>query len=148
MNNLDEIHSHIFFILVTCNTKNSIISKDVVLPNPIEAYSHATYHNELIFISGQIGIDQKTNTLNAGIEGQIIQIFKNLETILKESGSDLDSIKKTTIFVTDSNHYELVNKIYGCYFTNQFPARSTIVVATLPKKALIEIECIAVLKNK
>lgn len=136
-----------FLLLISCkNTNQVVITNDVNLPKPIGPYSHATYHNDLIFISGQIGIDPQTNILKEGIEKQTIQIFENLKAILKENGSDLNQIKKTTIFITDINQFETVNKIYSTYFSGQFPARSTIVVVLLPKSAKIEIECIAVRK--
>jgi 2-iminobutanoate/2-iminopropanoate deaminase len=66
--------------------------------------------------------------------------------ILKNNGSDIDHITKTTIFLADINQFETVNKIYSTYFSDRFPARSTIVVVALPKNAKIEIECIAVKK--
>jgi 2-iminobutanoate/2-iminopropanoate deaminase len=133
-------------ILVSCNsTHNLVVTKETQLPKPIGPYSYATHYKKLIFVSGQIGIDPQTNTLKEGIEEQTIQIFENLKVILKANGSDLDHIKKTTIFLTDINQFETMNKIYSRYFSNKFPARSTIVVA-LPKNAKIEIECIAVKK--
>ncbi|GEC78096.1 reactive intermediate/imine deaminase [Flavobacterium aquatile LMG 4008 = ATCC 11947] len=122
------------------------VTKETQLPKPIGPYSYATLHKDLIFVSGQIGIDPITNALKEGIEEQTIQIFANLKVILKDNGSDLDHIKKTTIFLTDINQFETVNNIYTKHFSDQFPARSTIVVVALPKNARIEIECIAVKK--
>lgn len=134
-------------VLTACNTTNKLaVNNTANLPNPIGAYSYATHHKDLIFVSGQIGIDPQTNTLKEGIEEQTIQIFENLKVILNDNRSDLNHITKTTIFLTDINQFETVNKIYRTYFSNQFPARSTIVVVTLPKKASVEIECIAVKK--
>lgn len=136
-------------VLVSCNsTSKLVVTKDANLPKPIGPYSYATHHKDLIFVSGQIGIDPLTNTLKEGIEAQTIQIFENLKVILKDNGSDLDHITKTTIFLTDINQFETINKIYSTYFSGQFPARSTIVVVALPKNAKIEIECIAVKKQK
>lgn len=135
-------------ILVACNTTNKvIISNHSTLPKPIGPYSHSTRYKDLIFISGQIGIDPLTNTLKQGVEEQTIQIFENLKVILKNNNSDLDHITKTTIFLTDINQFESVNKIYSSYFRNQFPARSTIVVVSLPKNASIEIEFVAAEKK-
>lgn len=134
-------------VLISCKSSHQLaITKETNVPKPIGPYSHATHVNDLIFVSGQIGIDSQTNTLKEGIEEQTIQIFENLKAILKENGSDLDHIKKTTIFLTDINQFETVNKIYSTHFSYQFPARSTIVVVALPKNAKIEIECIAVKK--
>lgn len=134
-------------VLASCTSATILVSNSTKsLPKPIGPYSHATHHKELIFISGQIGIDPLTNTLKTSIEEQTTQIFENLKLILKESESDLNHIKKTTIFITDMKQFEIVNKIYRSYFTNQLPARSTIEVVALPNNASIEIECIAVKK--
>ncbi len=134
-------------VLVSCNsTAKLVVTNDANLPKPIGPYSYATHHNDLIFVSGQIGIDPITNTLKEGIEEQIIQIFENLKVILKNNGSDVNHITKTTIFLTDINQFEAFNKLYSTYFSDRFPARSTIVVVALPKNAKIEIECIAVKK--
>lgn len=136
-------------VLVGCNSTNKlVVNNNANLPKPIGPYSYATHHKDLIFVSGQIGIDPQTNTLKEGIEAQTIQLFENLKVILKNNDSDLNHIIKTTIFLTDINQFETINKIYSTYFTNQFPARSTIVVVALPKNAKIEIECIAVKKGE
>lgn len=134
-----------FIALVSCNSANRfVVDNPSNLPKPIGPYSYATSYKDLIFISGQIGVDPLSNTLKLGIEEQTIQIFENLKVILKNNGSDLNHITKTTIFLTDIDQYESINKIYSSYFPNQFPARSTIEVVALPKNASIEIECIAV----
>lgn len=134
-------------VLVACNSTNKLVVKNTTnLPKPIGPYSHAKRYEDLILVSGQIGIDPVTNTLKEGIEEQTNQIFKNLKEILKNNDSDVNHIIKTTIFLTDINQFETVNKIYSTYFSGQFPARSTIVVVALPKNAAIEIECIAVKK--
>lgn len=134
-------------LLVSCNSTNKLVENNHYnLPKPIGPYSYATHHKDLIFVSGQIGIDPMTNTLKQGIEEQTVQIFENLKLILKNNDSDLNHITKTTIFLTDINQFESINKIYSTYFPNHFPARSTIAVVALPKNASIEIECIAVKK--
>lgn len=134
-------------VLVSCNSTNKLVAGNPSnLPQPIGPYSYAKQHKDLIFVSGQIGIDPQTNTLKEGIEEQTIQIFKNIKVILKNNDSDINHITKTTIFLTDINQYETVNKMYSTYFSGQFPARTTIVVVALPKNAKIEIECIAVKK--
>lgn len=138
-----------FVGLVSCSsTTKLVVNSPTNLPEPIGPYSYATRHNDLIFVSGQIGIDPLTNVLKSGIEEQTIQILENLKVILKNNASDLNHITKTTIFLTDINQFESVNKIYGSYFPKGFPARSTIVVVALPKMANIEIECIAVKKTR
>lgn len=137
----------LLIVLSSCaNTKRIVAVNYTDLPTPIGPYSHSTSYGDLIFVSGQIGIDPKSNTLKQGIEEQTVQIFENLKVILQNNNSDLNHITKTTIFITDLKNFEVVNKIYGSYFQNQFPARSTIEIASLPKNAVIEIECIAVKK--
>ncbi|WP_426479136.1 Rid family detoxifying hydrolase [Chryseobacterium sp. CBSDS_008] len=123
-------------------------AKHANLPAPIGPYSHSVSYGKLIFVSGQIGLDQKTNSLKPGIEEQAVQTFENLKTILHDNHSDLEHVTKTTIFMTDIKQFDTVNTIYRQYFGNHFPARSTIQVAALPGNAHIEIECIAVKKNK
>jgi 2-iminobutanoate/2-iminopropanoate deaminase len=134
-------------ILASCaNPKSIVVVNHSNLPKPIGPYSHSTSFEDLIFVSGQIGIDPKTDNLKNGIEEQTIQIFENLKAVLHNNNSDLDHTVKTTIFITDIKQFETVNKIYGSYFHDHFPARSTIEVVSLPKNASIEIECIAVKK--
>lgn len=138
----------LLIVLISCGSKKEIITvKHSNLPKPIGPYSHSTRYGDLIFISGQIGVDPKSNLLREGIQGQMLQIFENLKVILKDNNSDLDQITKTTIFIRDMKQFEVINTIYGSYFNNHFPARSTIEVLTLPKNAAIEIECIAVRKE-
>lgn len=135
----------LLIVLASCaNTKRIVTVNHTDLPTPIGPYSHSTSYGDLIFVSGQIGIDPKSNTLKQGIEEQTVQIFENLKVILHNNNSDLNHITKTTIFITDLKNFEVVNKIYSSYFQNYFPARSTIEIASLPKNAAIEIECIAV----
>ncbi len=132
-------------LLFSCKSTDMLASnRQANLPKPIGPYSYARNDGDLIFLSGQIGIDPLTETLKKGVEEQTKQIFENLKVILKNNDSDVDNIIKTTIFLTDINHFEQVNDIYSSYFYHQFPARSTIVVVALPKNALLEIECIAV----
>ncbi len=112
-------------------------------PKAIGPYSQAICVNNMIYTSGQIAISPKTNSL---VEGDIIaqtkQVLENLEQVLIASGSSLDKIIKTTVFVTDISKFSLINEIYGEYI-NCKPARSLVEVKSLPKGALIEIEAIA-----
>lgn len=112
-------------------------------PLPVGPYSQAIVINNLIFCSGQIGIDPKNNQLVDGIENQTKQVLNNLKMILDESGSSIDKVIKTTIFLKDINQFQIVNKIYEDFFKDHKPARSTVEVSNLPKRALIEIELIA-----
>ncbi|WP_286752205.1 MULTISPECIES: Rid family detoxifying hydrolase [Sphingobacterium] len=132
-------------ILLSCGTKKEIIAiKHNRLPEAIGPYNHSTRYGNLIFVSGQIGFDPKTNALKNGVEEQTVQILENLKMILEDNQSDLKHVTKTTIFLKDLNHFETVNAIYSKFFNGRFPARSTIEVTSLPRGADIEIECTAV----
>ncbi|SFA59901.1 2-iminobutanoate/2-iminopropanoate deaminase [Pedobacter suwonensis] len=134
--------------LVSCGIKKEIVTVNHSnLPKPIGPYNHSTRYGNLIFVSGQLGLDPKTNSLKSAIEEQMVQIFENLKAILENNHSDFNHITKTTIFITDMKQFEIVNKIYGRYFDKHFPARSTIEVTSLPRNAAVEIECIAVKRN-
>ena len=113
-------------------------------PAAIGPYNHAVSANGLVFVSGQLGIDPKTGELCAGIEAQAAQAFKNLKAILDATGSSMDRLVKTTVFLKDIADFARVNEIYASYISVDFPARSAIQVAALPKGALIEIEAVAV----
>jgi 2-iminobutanoate/2-iminopropanoate deaminase len=123
--------------------------KEIILtgnaPAPIGPYSQAVKIGSLVFISGQLGIDPATGNLEATVEAQAYQIMKNIGAILKQCGGSFDSMIKTTIFLTNLQDFAKVNEIYQAYFSNSFPARSTIEVAKLPKNASVEIEAIAAL---
>lgn len=116
-----------------------------MLPAPIGPYRICVTFERLLFISGQIGIIPETNEpVAGGIEEQTRQALTNLEAVLKENGSGLEKVLKTTIFLVQMKDFAAVNKIYAEFFTKDFPARSTVAVKELPKGALIEIEAIAV----
>ena len=113
-------------------------------PEPIGPYSQAVEINGFIFTSGQIAINPQTgDIISHDIEEQTRQVIKNMQAVLQAGNSSLDKIVKTTIFLSDMNNFAQVNRIYGEYFNESKPARSTIEVSRLPKNALIEIECIA-----
>ena len=118
-------------------------------PAAIGPYSQAVRTGQLIFTSGMIPIDPATNTLvEGGIEVQAKQAFTNLEQLLLASGSDLDSVVKTVGFIKDMNDFAKVNEIYATFFTGNYPARSCVEVARLPKDVLIEVEAIAEIKQQ
>lgn len=107
-------------------------------------YSQAIVNNQTLFTSGQLGIDPKTSDFASGeILGQTKQVFKNIEAILDEAGFVKSEVLKVTVFLKDLSVFGVVNKMYGDFFENHKPARSTIEVARLPKDGLIEIELIA-----
>jgi len=114
-------------------------------PAAIGPYSQAIEVSNMLFISGQIPVNPETGQIDAeDITGQTQQSFANLKAILAEAGCTLSNVVKTTVFLTDMSLFEGMNAIYASQFTNDFPARSTIVVKALPKGALVEIEAIAV----
>ncbi len=112
-------------------------------PKAIGPYSQATVVGNLIYTSGQIALLPSGAMIDGGIQEQTTQVLKNLQAVLKAGGSNFNQVIKTTIFLADMNDFALVNEIYGQFFGEHKPARSTIAVKTLPKNALIEIECIA-----
>lgn len=112
-------------------------------PKAVGPYSQAIEANGFLFCAGQIGIDPKTGNLATGLEKQTEQVIKNLQAVLQAVGTDLKNVVKTTIFLTNINDFAKVNEIYGSFFTENKPARSTVAVAALPKGALVEIEAVA-----
>ena len=113
-------------------------------PKAIGPYSQAIRYGDLVFPAGQIALDYKTGQLAEGsIEAQTRQVMENLKAILEAAGSSLDRVLKTTVFMVNLDDFGKMNAIYGEYFTQAPPARSTVQVAGLPRGALVEIECVA-----
>ena len=112
-------------------------------PLAIGPYSQAIVTNNMVFTSGQIPVNPATGEIPAGIEAQAEQVFANLKNILDASGSGIDKVIKTTVFIQNMSDFAAVNKIYETYFTEPYPARSCVEVAKLPKDVLIEVEAIA-----
>lgn len=116
-------------------------------PEAIGPYSVGVRIGNLIFTAGQIGIDPETGDLvPGGIESETEQVLRNLRNILQEAGGGLHAVVKTTVFLQDMDDFVRMNNIYANFFTENFPARSTVQVAQLPKGAAIEIEAIAFLE--
>ncbi|MGL2669036.1 RidA family protein [Helicobacter pylori] len=116
-----------------------------LVPKAIGSYSQAIATNDLVFVSGQLGIDVSTGEFKgADIHSQTTQSMENIKAILKEAGLGMDSVVKTTILLKSLDDFAVVNEIYGSYFTEPYPARATFQVAKLPKDALVEIEAIAI----
>ncbi|MCQ2682673.1 RidA family protein [Helicobacter pylori] len=114
-------------------------------PKAIGPYSQAIATNDLVFVSGQLGIDASTGEFKGtDIHSQTTQSMENIKAILKETGLGMDSVVKTTILLKSLDDFAVVNEIYGSYFTEPYPARATFQVAKLPKDALVEIEAIAI----
>ena len=113
-------------------------------PAAIGPYSQAIEINDMIFTSGIIPINPANGTLvDAGIEEQTKQVFDNMKGLLEDAGSSLDKIITTTVFIKNMNDFSRINEVYASYFTGDFPARSCVEVARLPKDVLIEVEAIA-----
>ncbi len=113
-------------------------------PKALGPYSQAIEVGNFIFASGQVPIDPATNAfVEGGIKEQTRQSLTNAQNILKEAGVSLANVVKTTVFLADMNDFADMNSIYAEFFTQPYPARSAVAVKTLPKGALVEIECIA-----
>ena len=113
-------------------------------PAAIGPYSQAVLVNGMLFTSGVIPIDPETITLVEGdVTVQARQAIGNLKNLIEASGSSMDKVVKTTVFIKDMNDFGKINDIYKDFFTSDFPARSCVEVARLPKDVLIEIEAIA-----
>ena len=116
-------------------------------PAAIGPYCHAIVHKDMVFCSGQLAFDPETMGLKGvNIEEQTAQVMKNIETVLSEVGIGLDKIIKATIFLDNIEDFSGMNKVYEKCLAGHKPARSTFEVGRLPKDALIEIECIAVIE--
>ncbi len=114
-------------------------------PKAIGSYSQAIATDDLVFVSGQLGIDASTGEFKGtDIHSQTTQSMENIKAILKEAGLGMDSVVKTTILLKSLDDFAVVNGIYGSYFKEPYPARATFQVAKLPKDALVEIEAIAI----
>ena len=113
-------------------------------PAAIGPYSQAVLVNGMLFTSGVIPIDPETNTpVEGDVTVQARQAIGNLKNLIEASGSSMDKVVKTTVFIKDMNDFGKINDIYKDFFTSDFPARSCVEVARLPKDVLIEIEAIA-----
>ncbi len=112
-------------------------------PAAIGPYSQAIVSGNMVFCSGQIPVDPETGTIAATVEEQAEQALKNLKNLIEASGSSIDKVVKTTVFIKDMNDFATINEIYAKFFTPPFPARSCVEVARLPKDVLLEVEAIA-----
>jgi 2-iminobutanoate/2-iminopropanoate deaminase len=124
------------------------IIKSENAPNPVGPYSHAVLAGNILYTSGQVGIDPKTNKLVVGdIKDETRQTLMNLKSILETAGASMSNIVKVTIFLKDMNNFAAMNEVYGTFFESGFPARETVQVVRLPVDANIEISVVAVLNN-
>jgi len=126
------------------SSQTKVVIKTDKAPKAIGPYSVAIQLGNLVFTSGQIGLDPQTgNLVTGGIEAETCQVMANLKHILEAAGSGLDKVVKTTVFLRDMNDFGKMNPCYGECFPENPPARSTVQAAALPRGAAIEIDVIA-----
>lgn len=124
------------------NRKDIVVSEKA--PKALGPYSVANKIGNLVFAAGQLGLDPGTNELVAGgVEAETRQALTNLSHVLAAAGSSLSNVVKTTVFLRDMADFVRMNAVYAEFFTAEFPARSTVQVAALPKGAAVEIELVA-----
>jgi reactive intermediate/imine deaminase len=111
-------------------------------PAAIGTYSQAVKVGTTVYLSGQIGLDPATMQMVDSIEAQIHRVFKNLKAVTEAAGGSLNDVVKLNIFLTDLSHFALVNTIMAEYFSQPFPARAAVGVASLPRAALVEADAI------
>jgi 2-iminobutanoate/2-iminopropanoate deaminase len=112
-------------------------------PAAIGPYSQAIEVNGMVYTSGVIPVNPETGEIPEGVEAQASQVFVNMVNLLQASGTCMEHVIKTTVFIKDMNDFGKINEIYAKYFTGIFPARSCVEVARLPKDVLLEVEAIA-----
>ncbi len=112
-------------------------------PSPIGPYSQAIVHGDLVFCSGQLGLDPSTGKLKEGAVEQTRQALTNLEAVLRGAGSSLHHALKVTVYLTDLSCFPQMNDVYANFFVPPYPARTAIQVSALPKGAMVEIDVIA-----
>jgi len=126
------------------NDEKEVIVTDKA-PKAIGPYSAGIRSGNMVFTAGQLGIDPATgNLVPGGVEAETRQALQNLKNILESGGSSLAQVIKTTVFLRDMHDFSRMNSVYGEFFPENPPARSTVQVAALPKDAAVEIEAIGV----
>jgi 2-iminobutanoate/2-iminopropanoate deaminase len=114
-------------------------------PKAIGPYSQAVVWNGLVFLSGQIPLDPATGQIVEGsIAEQTTRVLENLRAVLEASGSSLEKVLKTTVFIKNMSDFPQMNEVYARYFPSTPPARSTVEAARLPRDVQVEIDCIAI----
>lgn len=116
-------------------------------PQAIGTYSQAVKVGSTVYLSGQIGLDPASMQMVDGIEDQIYRVFNNLKAVAEASGGSLADVVKLNIFLTDLSNFALVNTIMAEYFSQPYPARAAVGVASLPRGALVEADGVIELEN-
>jgi 2-iminobutanoate/2-iminopropanoate deaminase len=126
-------------------TRSTVLTKKA--PAPIGPYSQGIVaKGSFLFTAGQVAIDPATGQLAAGdVKAQTRQVMNNLTAVLKEAGSSMERVVKTTVYLKDMNEFSMMNEVYGEFFPANPPARSTVEVARLPKDAKVEIDVVALI---
>ncbi len=117
-------------------------------PAAIGPYSQAIRSGQFVYTSGQIALDPNSGELvGTDVQTQTHRVMQNLQAVLSSAGSSLAQVVKTTVFLAHMSDFQAMNAVYASYFSGVAPARSTVAVAELPRKALVEIECVALIEN-
>lgn len=124
--------------------KHVVEAKDA--PQAIGPYSAAVKTDTMVFTAGQLGVDPGSGEFSSGdIQSQTRQALENLRAVLLAAGSSLSNVIKTTVFLRDMDEFQAMNEVYAEFFKEEYPARSAVQVARLPKDAAVEIEAVALL---
>ena len=113
-------------------------------PSAIGPYSQALKVGDFIFVSGQIPLIPGTSIIPEGIEAQTERALENVKAVLESEGADMSDIVEVTVFLTDMNNFQAMNKVYAGFFSEPYPARAAVQAAALPKNVLVEIKVTAV----
>ena len=124
---------------------NKTIIKTEQAPAAIGTYSQAVKVGDTVYLSGQIGLDPASMQMVEGIENQIHRVFQNLQAVAVAAGGSLADVVKLNVFLVDLGHFAKVNEIMAQYFTEPYPARAAVGVASLPRAALVEADAVMVI---
>ena len=113
-------------------------------PSAIGPYSQAIKANGMLFVSGQLGLDMKTGEIPPDIKDQIKCCMENVRSIIEEAGGTMEQVVRCAIYLKDMNDFAVVNEIYGSFFKEPYPARTTVEVARLPKDVKVEVDAFLV----
>jgi 2-iminobutanoate/2-iminopropanoate deaminase len=116
--------------------------------NPVGPYSQAVVNGSMVFVSGQLGVEPATKQLASTIERQTRRALEAIDRILAEAGGDINDVVKTTVLLADMDDFAVMNQVYAEFFIEPFPARAAFQVAQLPLNAMVEIEAVAILKER
>lgn len=116
-------------------------------PAAIGTYSQAVKAGDTVYLSGQIGLDPSSMQLVDGIDAQIVRVFENLKAVAQASGGSMADMVKLNVYLTDLDHFAKVNQTMAGYFSEPYPARAAVGVASLPRGALVEADGVMVLSK-